>query len=528
MIKRILVSVSDKTGIVEFVKGLKEFNVEIISTGGTAKSLREAGIDVIDISKVTGFPEMMDGRVKTLHPAIHGGLLALRKNKEHMDAAQKHSIIPIDMVVVNLYPFEKTISKESCSIEEAIENIDIGGPSMIRSASKNFESVIIIVNPARYKDVLEELKSNNGELSITKKRELAVEAFMHTAEYDSVIYNYLYSKLLDGQDKFPNKLLLRFNKIQSLRYGENPHQLAAFYSEVKINEPCITNAKKLHGKELSYNNIMDTDAAIELVKEFDLPAAVIIKHTNPCGTAISDTIETAFIKAYNTDPLSAFGGIVALNRPLSKEIAEFMKTKFLEVVVAPEFSKDAVEILTQKKDIRLLEINGLGKIRTSSNVLELRKVTGGLLVQDKDVKDAKKEELKIVTKRTPSDKELDNLFFAWKVVKHVKSNAIVIAKDGVIFGVGAGQMNRVGSVKIAVESAGEKIRGLSQTGTVPDGIVLASDAMFPKPDGVEEAGKAGITAIIQPGGSIQDTEVIAMADKYNIAMVFTGTRHFKH
>lgn len=532
MIRRVLISVSDKTGIVEFTKGLLElFNLEIISTGGTAKVLREAGIDVVDVSKVTGFPEMMDGRVKTLHPSIHGGLLALRKNPEHMDSIKKHGIIPIDMVVVNLYPFEKTVQKEDCSLEDAIENIDIGGPSMIRSASKNFESVIIIVNPERYKEILEELKLHNGEVPISKRKELAVEAFSHTAEYDTVIYNYLYSKLLEKPDKFQEKLLLRFNKIQSLRYGENPHQSASFYSETKINEPCITNSKQLHGKELSYNNIMDTDAAIELVKEFDRPAVVIIKHTNPCGVAIADTIESAFRNAYETDSVSAFGGIVALNRKLTLEIAEFMKTKFLEVVVASEFEKSALDILKEKKDIRLLELRGLSpdpaslgardypRSRTETSIpIELRKVTGGVLVQERDKKDLKKEELKVVTKRKPTSKELDDMLFSWKVVKHVKSNAIVIAKDGVILGVGAGQMNRIGSVKIATEAASTRSKG----------AVLASDAFFPKPDGIEEANKSGVAAVIQPGGSIQDKEVIDTADKYNIAMVFTGIRHFKH
>jgi len=348
-------SVSDKTGLVEFAKGLSEFNVEIISTGGTAKTLREAGLNIIDVSNVTGFPEMMDGRVKTLHPAVHGALLALRKNKEHMNAIKQHNILPIDMVVVNLYPFEKTVAKEDCTLENAIENIDIGGPSMIRSASKNFESVIVIVNPVRYKDVLSELKTNNGELSIEKKRELAVEAFTHTAEYDAVISSYLYSKLIKDANKFPDKLLLRFNKVQSLRYGENPHQSASFYSfSTKISEPCIANAKQLHGKELSYNNIMDSDAAIEIVREFNEPAAVIIKHTNPCGTAVGSDIESAYTKAFETDSLSAFGGIVAINRKLTKKIAEQMKQIFLEVVIAPEFDKDALEILMQKKEVSLI------------------------------------------------------------------------------------------------------------------------------------------------------------------------------
>jgi phosphoribosylaminoimidazolecarboxamide formyltransferase/IMP cyclohydrolase len=515
-IKRALISVSDKTGIVDLAKVLKEYGVEIISTGGTAKTLKEAGISVVDVSDVTGFPEMLDGRVKTLHPKIHGGLLALRDKKEHMEQLQKYGINVIDMVVVNLYPFTKTISRPDVKLEDAIENIDIGGPSMIRSAAKNFNSVIVIVNPKFYPLVIEELKKNNGAVSEELRKKMMIEAFKHTYDYDRNIYNFFAQKFLN-QD-MPDVFNLSYKKVQGLRYGENPHQKGAFYTDENLEEPSISTALQLHGKELSYNNIMDANAAIEIVKEFKEPASVIIKHTNPCGVAIGESIDESFLKAYEADPLSAFGGIIALNREVTVKIAEYISTKFVEIVIAPKYNENALFILKKKKDIRLLEIKGLDNIKVRNKEYDLRKVVGGLLIQDRDLKEITESDLKVVTKKAPSKDEIKDLLFGWKVVKHVKSNAIVVVKDGVTLGVGAGQMNRVGSVKIAVDYAGEKARG----------ACLASDAMFPKPDAIEIAAQAGIVSIIQTGGSIKDKEVIETADKYGLSMVFTGVRHFKH
>ncbi|MFH1074199.1 MAG: bifunctional phosphoribosylaminoimidazolecarboxamide formyltransferase/IMP cyclohydrolase [Candidatus Firestonebacteria bacterium] len=515
-VKRALISVSDKAGIVDFAKALKKYGITIISTGGTSKALKEAGVECMDISEVTGFPEMLDGRVKTLHPKIHGGLLALRGKKEHMDVIKEHKIEMIDLVVVNLYPFEKTVAKPEVTVEEAIENIDIGGPSMIRSASKNYESVCVIVNPAFYAEVLSDMEKNSGSVSDELKRRMMVEAFKHTYEYDMNIYNFFSKKVQAGG--MPEMFNISMKKAQELRYGENPHQKAAFYVKGKGREPSISSAKQLHGKELSYNNIMDADAAVEIIKEFSEPASTVIKHANPCGTAVGKDIDAAFISAYEADPVSAFGGIIAVNRKVTAKIADFLAGKFLELVLAPEFDSEALEILKKKKDIRLLEIKGLGSDKSRDNEFTVKKVVGGVLVQDRDLKSISESDLKVVTKKQPSKEELADMLFGWKIVKHVKSNAILIVKNGVTLGVGAGQMNRVGSVRIAAEQAGEKAKG----------AVLCSDAFFPKADGIEAAKKAGVTSIIQTGGSIRDQEVIDTADKLGIAMVLTGVRHFKH
>lgn len=511
-IKRALISVSDKTGVVEFASTLHKNGVEIISTGGTMKTLREAGIPVTYVSDVTGFPEIMDGRVKTLNPYIHGGILAIRDNPAHTAAMQEHNIRGIDMVVVNLYPFRETISKPEVELEEAIENIDIGGPSMIRAAAKNYRYVTVVVNPTRYNSILQELTAN-GDISEGTRMTLAHEAFEHTAEYDACIADYFAGQL--GQGKFPRTIHMAWEKVQNLRYGENPHQKAAFYREKYFNGPGIANASQLHGKELSFNNIVDLEAAYALVNEFEQPAAAIIKHTNPCGTGIGDNLAEAYTKAYEADPVSAFGGIVALNREVDKTAAEKISEIFIEAVVAPAFSQDALNILTKKKNIRLLaaDVSGQGTVK-----LDMKKVSGGLLIQEADVETAKRDDMKVVTKRQPTAEEWEQLLFAWKVVKHVKSNAIVVAGDNQTFGVGAGQMNRVGSAQIALEQAGDKAKG----------AVLSSDAFFPFRDTLDAAAKAGITAIIQPGGSVRDEESIQAADEHGIAMVFTGMRHFKH
>lgn len=511
-VKRALISVSDKTGLIPFAQGLAELGVELVSTGGTARTLKEAGLAVTEVADVTGFPEILDGRVKTLHPRIHGGLLAVRNNDLHMEQLKEHDIQPIDLVVVNLYPFAQTISRPDVPYEEAIENIDIGGPSMVRAAAKNHAFVTIVVDAADYDTVLKELREN-GAVSEELRRKLAAKAFRHTAAYDALIASYLSEQ---AGEPYPEKLTLTFEKVDELRYGENPHQRAAFYRKVLEERPSIAQAKQLHGKALSYNNINDADSALNLVREFDQPAAVAIKHTNPCGVGIGPDLATAFQKAYDADPVSIFGGIVAVNRPLDRDVAEKMAALFLEVIIAPEFTPEALEVLTQKKNVRLLQLD---LNRSSSKAEELyRSVSGGLLVQDEDLGQIDKSKLQVVTKRAPSEEELEQMLFAWKVVKHVKSNAIVLAKDGQTIGVGAGQMNRVGAARIAIEQAKEKARG----------SVLASDAFFPMKDTVEEAAKAGITAIIQPGGSIRDQESIEEADRHGIAMVFTGMRHFKH
>ncbi|ALF09376.1 bifunctional phosphoribosylaminoimidazolecarboxamide formyltransferase/IMP cyclohydrolase [Parageobacillus thermoglucosidasius] len=510
-VKRALLSVSNKEGIVSLAKQLVELGVEIISTGGTKKTLEEAGVPVIGISDVTGFPEILDGRVKTLHPIIHGGLLAIRDNERHQNELREHHITPIDLVVVNLYPFQQTIAKSDVTFAEAIENIDIGGPTMLRAAAKNHQYVTVVVDPADYDAVVQELKEH-GDVSAEMKLKLAAKVFRHTAAYDAMIAEYLTNKT---GEEYPESFTITFEKKQSLRYGENPHQTAAFYQKPLGSSFSIAKAAQLHGKELSYNNINDANAALQLVKEFAEPAAVAVKHMNPCGVGIGATIYEAFIKAYEADPTSIFGGIIALNREVDKDTAEKMHEIFLEIVIAPSFSSEALDILTQKKNIRLLTVDFTAP---DTNEKLLVSVQGGLLVQEADTRTLSDGEIKVVTKREPTEQEWESLQFAWKVVKHVKSNAIVLAKDGMTIGVGAGQMNRVGAAKIAIEQAGEKAKG----------AVLASDAFFPMDDTVEAAAKAGITAIIQPGGSIRDADSIKKADEYGIAMVFTGIRHFKH
>jgi phosphoribosylaminoimidazolecarboxamide formyltransferase/IMP cyclohydrolase len=523
-VKRALLSVSDKTGIETLAKGLVRHGVELLSTGGTAKALKAAGVPVKDVSEVTGFPEMMDGRVKTLHPKIHGGLLALRGNPEHMRQLKEQGIEPIDMVVVNLYPFAQTVAKPGVTLEHAIENIDIGGPSMIRSASKNYLSVAVLVNPARYAQVLSEMDAHAGEIGDATLRRLAVEAFDQTAEYDAGIHRFLQDKLLDAQPSpFPETVRMTFTKQQDLRYGENPHQRAAFYRQplALSGETSVVSARQLHGKELSFNNIVDINAALEIVKDFDEPAACVIKHTNPCGAAIGADIAEAYAKAYNADPLSAYGGIVGLNRPCTRAVAEQMKDLFLECLIAPSFDADALALLQIKKNIRLMETGPLVRLPMDKQTLssmDYKRVVDGILVQERDLGKITQAELKVVTKRAPTADEVRDLLFAWRICKHVKSNAILLAQNGVTLGVGPGQTNRVGAVEIALIGAGEKARG----------AVLASDAYFPFRDGLDAAARAGVTAVIQPGGSIHDAEVLAAADEQGLTMVFTGMRHFKH
>lgn len=511
MKKRALVSVSDKTGVVEFVKGLLEQGIEVISTGGTKKLLEENGLQVIGISEVTGFPEIMDGRVKTLHPNIHGGLLAVRDNETHVAQMNELGIQAIDFVVVNLYPFKETIAKPDVTFADAIENIDIGGPTMIRSAAKNHKFVSVIVDPVDYDVVLAELKEN-GEVMDETKRKLAAKVFRHTAAYDALISNYLTEQM--GEES-PETLTVTFEKKQDLRYGENPHQKATFYKAPFAATSSVAYAEQLHGKELSYNNINDADAALSIVKEFTEPAVVAVKHMNPCGVGVGIDIHEAYTRAYEADPVSIFGGIIAANREIDKATAEKLHEIFLEIVIAPSFSQEALEVLQSKKNLRLLTVN-IEKATSASK--KLTSVQGGLLVQEEDTLSLDESTISIPTKREPSEQEWKDLKLAWKVVKHVKSNAIVLAKDDMTIGVGAGQMNRVGSAKIAITQAGEKAQGSA----------LASDAFFPMPDTLEEAAKAGITAIIQPGGSIRDEDSIKVADTYGIAMVFTGVRHFKH
>jgi phosphoribosylaminoimidazolecarboxamide formyltransferase/IMP cyclohydrolase len=537
-IKRALISVSDKTGIVEFAQGLAALGIETLSTGGTARTLREAGVGVTDVSEVTGFPEMMDGRVKTLHPKIHGALLALRDNAEHVAALQQHGIAPIDLVVVNLYPFQQTVAKPNVAEEEAMENVDIGGPSMIRSAAKNFRSVAVVVDPNDYDGTLRELRESSGghggaapTLSDTTRRRLAVKAFAHTSAYDAAICNYLQGR--DGDSALPQSLRIIGEKIQDSRYGENPHQKAAFYREPNAAGAVMANAKQLHGKELSFNNILDCHAALELVKEFREPAACIIKHTNPCGCAIGANVIEAYVRAWEADPISRFGGIVALNRAVDETTANEIvrQGNFYECVIAPSFSDTALDIIRNRKgwgvNVRLLQVNGsmsqwvndaIRNTQYAIRNLDVKRVGGGYLVQEFDQHELKREDLKVVTKRTPTDEEIAQLLFAFKVVKHVKSNAIVLVRDCALVGVGAGQPNRVTSVELAIKQAGEKAKG----------SVCASDALFPFPDGPEAALKAGATAIIQPGGSTKDADVIAKADEYGAAMVFTGIRRFRH
>lgn len=513
-IQRALVSVSKKDGLIDFAKGLSEMGVEILSTGGTAKLLKDNGIPVIQVSNYTGFPEIMDGRVKTLHPLIHGGLLGRRDNEKHLEEMKKHGIKPIDMVVVNLYPFEDTISKEGVKLDEAIENIDIGGPSMLRSSAKNFQDVAVVVDSDDYEDILAEMEENDGAISYDTKMKLSVKAFKHTARYDSLISKYLESKV-EGEG-FPSILNLQFEKITDLRYGENPHQKAAFYENIGLNKGTLSKAKQLRGKELSYNNILDLNAALELAREFDETAAVIIKHTNPCGVAIGNNLVSAYRKARETDPLSAFGGIIGFNKSVDEETAKEIASTFIEAVIAPDYDESALTVLKEKKNIRLLKLPNF-KEKTEKEY-DLRNVSGGLLLQDKDSVTLNEDNLKVVTNRQPTEKEWSAMRFAWKVAKHVKSNAIIYATENETVGIGAGQMSRVDSSKLAAMKANKPIQGTA----------MASDAFFPFRDSVDEAAKVGVTAIIQPGGSVKDEEVIAAANEHNIAMVFTGIRHFKH
>ena len=511
-LQRALISVSNKAGVIEFSRGLAELGVEIVSTGGTAKALREAGVPVTYISDVTGFPEILDGRVKTLHPTVHGGILALR-NPDHLGQLAKHNITPIDLVAVNLYPFRETIARPGVTLAEAIENIDIGGPTMVRSAAKNYENVLVIVNPERYHEVLEALRK--GEAGRELRMALAREAFAHTASYDAAITAYL-SGIGEGAEQFPPTMELSLKRVQVLRYGENPHQQAAFYRDPAVTGPCVGNAVQLAGKELSYNNILDVNSAFELVREFIEPAAVIVKHNNPCGCAVAAQLADAYLKALEGDPVSAYGGIIALNRVVDAPTAQEMSKLFVEAIIAPGYEDEALGILKKKANLRLLSTGDLTS--QTNDRLDMRKVNGGLLAQEFDREVLKLPELKVVTKRTPTQNEMDELIFAMTLVKHVKSNAIVLTRERQLIGVGAGQMNRVGSAKIAINQAGEKAAG----------AVLGSDAFFPFNDTVLEAARAGITAIIQPGGSIRDEESIKACDEAGMAMVFTGMRHFKH
>lgn len=509
--KRALVSVSDKTNLVPFVSSLVELGYEIISTGGTKKALEAAGIKTIGISEVTDFPEIMDGRVKTLHPKVHGALLCVRDNPDHVRQIEELGIQYIDLVCVNLYPFKETVQKPGVSHEEIIENIDIGGPSMLRSASKNYKFIPVLCDPSDYDAVVKELREN-GETSLTTREYLAAKVFRHTASYDTMIASYLTERT---GEKYPEKFTITFDKVQELRYGENPHQSAAFYKGMNP-QYSLANAKQLHGKELSYNNIQDGNAAIEILKDFEgQPAVVGLKHMNPCGVGIGKTIEEAWDKAYEADPVSIFGGIVAFNEPIHASVAEKLSKIFLEIIIAPAFDEDAFEILSKKKNIRLMQLDTSLEVNAKYKVTN---VNDGLLVQDIDDHKITAEDLRCVTNRKPTEEELEQLLFAWKVVKHVKSNAIVLVKDNMTIGVGAGQMNRVGAAKIAIEQAGEKAKG----------SIMSSDAFFPMPDTVEEAVKAGVTAIIRPGGSIKDQLSIDVCNEHGIAMVYTGVRHFKH
>lgn len=519
MVKRALISVSDKTGIVEFAQKLNDLGVSIISTGGTFKVLKEAGIPVINISDVTGFPECLDGRVKTLHPNIHAGLLAMRSNPEHMKQVEELNVELIDMVVVNLYPFKQTIMKPDVTLADAIENIDIGGPTMLRAAAKNYQDVSVVIDPTDYEQVLSEIKET-GAVSVKTNFYLAAKVFNHTAYYDTMIANYLRDKA--GLPKYPDTISMTFEKVQGMRYGENPHQSAAFYKEVGNSDGMLSGIEQLHGKELSFNNINDLHGALELLKEFDEePTVVACKHSNPCGVASGKDIHEAYVRAYNTDPVSIFGGILCANRKIDKATAEEISKIFLEIVLAPDFDDDALEVLEQKKNIRLLKLKDVMK-KQPETAYDVKKVSGGILIQDIDSK-LLGDELKVVTDRKPTEKEMEDLLFTWKVVKFTKSNGIAIGKDKQSVGIGPGQVNRIWATEQAID------HGTKQLGAdVVKGAVLASDAFFPFDDCVEAAHKAGITAIIQPGGSKRDQDSIDACNKYGIAMVFTGMRHFRH
>jgi phosphoribosylaminoimidazolecarboxamide formyltransferase/IMP cyclohydrolase len=513
---RAIVSVSDKTGVTDFARGLSQLGFEVFSTGGTKKALAEAKVPVKSVSDITSFPEILDGRVKTLHPMVHGGILANRKIAAHMEELKKHKIEEINLVAVNLYPFVQTVSKEGVTIDEALENIDIGGPTMIRAAAKNFPSVIVVVDPADYPLVLEKLKGKG--LDLAERKRLAQKAFQHVAAYDTAISQYL-RRDMEG---FPEDMTVALKRRYGLRYGENPHQLAAFYAEPLVGgavDTGITWAEQLGGKELSFNNILDADAAWGAVTDFAAPTVAVIKHTNPCGLASHDDIAEAYRRAFSGDPVAAFGGIVASNRPVTLAMAEEMRPVFYEIVIAPEYEAEALKLLQRKKDLRILVAQlppGYGKV--PAGYLDFRRVKGGFLVQSSDSVPETSVNLKKVTKRQPTPDEVKDLLFAWRAVKHIKSNAIGLVKDKTLLGMGAGQPSRIISAQIAIEKAGDKVSG----------SVLASDAMFPFPDVVEAAAKVGVTAIIQPGGSIRDEDSIKAADKNNIAMVFTGERHFRH
>lgn len=516
-ITRALISVSDKTGIVEFARGLAEKNIEILSTGGTAKMLTDNNIPVIEVSEYTGFPEMMDGRVKTLHPKIHGGILGRRGTDDGV--MKQNGIGPIDLIVVNLYPFEQTVANPDCDLPTAIENIDIGGPTMLRAAAKNHRDVTVVVDAADYDRVLEEMTSNNGAVSDATRFDLAVKTFEHTARYDGAIANYLGARLGEQVSDFPRTLSMQFAQTQTMRYGENPHQKAAFFVDHKIDEVSVATATQIQGKELSYNNIADTDAALECVKNFDeAPACVIVKHANPCGVALGDNLLDAYTRAFSTDPESAFGGIIAFNGELDGETAKAIVDKqFVEVIIAPKVSAAAIEAVSTKKNLRLLECGEWSA--EAMHRMEFKRVNGGLLVQDADLQLT--NEIKVVTERQPTEAEMRDLLFTWRVAKFVKSNAIVYGRDGMTIGVGAGQMSRINSARIAgikAELAGLEVKG----------SVMASDAFFPFRDGIDNAAEAGISAVIQPGGSMRDEEAIQAANEHGMAMVFTGMRHFRH
>lgn len=517
VVRRALISVSDKTGVVEFARELSTLNIELLSTGGTAKLLSDNGISVTEVSDHTGFPEIMDGRVKTLHPKIHGGILGRRGQDD--DVMQQHDIAPIDLVVINLYPFAATVANPDCSLDNAIENIDIGGPTMLRAAAKNNKYVAVVVNPADYASVLKKLINNNGALSDETRFDLAVKTFEHTAQYDGMIANYLGKKLPDSDEVFPRTLNLQFQQSQVLRYGENPHQRGAFYVEEGALEPSVTTSKIIQGKELSYNNVADTDAALECVRQYAAPACVIVKHANPCGVATAENVSQAYELAYQTDPTSAFGGIIAFNQTLDAETAKtIIDRQFVEVLIAPKIPEETKKVLAEKKNVRVLEC---GNWEGCFESFDYKRVLGGLLVQDRDLGVITRDDLKIVSKRQPRKEEITDLLFAWKVVKFVKSNAIVYARNQQTIGIGAGQMSRVYSARIAAIKAQDVELEVA-------GSVMASDAFFPFRDAIDAAHENGITAIIHPGGSINDDDVIAAADELGMAMVLTNMRHFRH
>lgn len=516
-VRRALISVSDKAGIVDFASALDAMGIELLSTGGTFRLLQESGLKVTEVADYTGFPEMMDGRVKTLHPKVHGGILG-RRGQDNAVMAE-HGIDAIDMVVVNLYPFEATVAKPDCSLEDAIENIDIGGPTMVRAAAKNHRFVNILVNAEDYAQVLEEMRAHDGATTLSTRFDLAIKAYEHTAAYDGAIANHFGTLVPGGSQSFPRTFNTQFHKAQEMRYGENPHQKAAFYREAHPMEAGVATAKQMQGKELSYNNVADTDAALECVKNFEEPACVIVKHANPCGVAVAADIGTAYQLAFATDPESSFGGIIAFNRELDAETARAIVDKqFVEVIIAPGVSSDAMNIVAEKKNVRLLVC---GKWTAPRPALDYKRVNGGMLVQDRDLSMVDPADIKVVSKVQPTEQQMNDLLFAWKVAKYVKSNAIVYVANGQTVGVGAGQMSRINSARIAgikAEHAGLEVKG----------SVMASDAFFPFRDGIDNAGESGIAAVIQPGGSIRDEEVIAAADEHGMAMVFTGMRHFRH